>query len=51
MFKEDEMLLIRESLMQKVNEDFKKIRKHSEESMKILLIVKKIDLFMGIKIN
>lgn len=51
MFKEDEMLLIREYLMQTVNEDFKRNRKYSEESMKILLIVKKIDLFMGIKIN
>ena len=51
MFKDDEMILIRECLMQQVNEDFKKYRKHSENSMKILLVVKKIDLFMGIKVQ
>lgn len=51
MFKDDEMILIRECLMQQVNEDFKKYRKHSENSMKILLVVKKIDLFMGIKVK
>ncbi len=41
----------REYLIQKVDEDFKKISTQSEESMKILLTVKKIDLFMGVKIN
>mgnify|MGYP003575671750 CR=1 FL=1 len=51
MFKEDELILIRECLMQQVTEDFKKNRKHSENSMKILLVVKKIDLFMGIKVS
>ena len=51
MFKDDEMILIRECLMKQVNEDFKKYRKHSENSMKILLIVKKIDLFMGVKVQ
>lgn len=51
MFKEDELFLIRECLMRQVNEDFKKNRKHSENSMKILLVIKKIDLFMGIKVS
>lgn len=51
MFKEDEMMLIRECLMKQVDDDFKKNRKHSENSMKILLVVKKIDLFIGIKIS
>ena len=51
MFKEEELFLIRECLMRQVNEDFKKNRKHSENSMKILLVVKKIDLFMGIKVS
>lgn len=51
MFKEEELFLIRECLIQQVNEDLKKNRKHVEKSLKILLVVKKIDLFMGIKVS
>ena len=51
MFREDELFLIRECLLQQVNEDFKRNRKHNENSMKILLVVKKIDLFIGIKVS
>jgi len=51
MFREDELFLIRECLLQQVNEDFKRNRKHNENSMKILLVIKKIDLFTGIKVS
>lgn len=51
MFRGDELFLIRECLLQQVNEDFKRNRKHNENSMKILLVIKKIDLFTGIKVS
>jgi hypothetical protein len=42
MFKDEELNLIRECLTQQVNEDFKRNSKHSENSIKILLVVKKL---------
>lgn len=50
MFTEADLILIREGLLLKLNEDFKKFRGHSEENLKILKIVGKINLYMAVQV-
>jgi len=48
MFKYEEMILIRQCLLEKVDENLKKFRKHNEESLQMIVVVKKINLLLGI---
>jgi len=50
MFTETDLMLIREGLLQKLNEDFKRFCSHSEENLKILKIVGKINLYMQVQV-
>ncbi|SFO39642.1 hypothetical protein SAMN05421741_15010 [Paenimyroides ummariense] len=49
MFTKDEMLKIRDCLVNEVNENFKKFRRHTTEDMSSLQIIKKIDLLRNVK--
>lgn len=49
MFTESELVLIKESLLNKVNENFKKFRKYNETDLNSLKIIDKINLFIGAK--
>ena len=49
MFTEPDLILIKECLLQRVNENLKKFRKYSEADLNSLKIVEKINLFVGVK--
>lgn len=49
MFTESELILIKESLLQRVNENLKKFREYSETDLKSLQIIEKINLFISVK--
>ena len=48
MFKYEEMMLIRQCLLEKVDQNLKKLRKHNQESLQMVAIVKKINLLLDI---
>lgn len=48
MFKDEEMMLIRHCLLEKVDENLKKFRKHNAESLQMIVVVKKINLLLGV---
>lgn len=47
MFTEAELIVIREYLLQKVNDNIKKFHGKTEKDVKSLKIVSKINLFLG----
>ena len=49
MFTESELILIRESLLQRVSENLKKFGKYSETDLNSLQIIEKINLFVSVK--
>ena len=49
MFTESELILVKECLLQRVNENLKKFREYSETDLHSLKIVDKINLFIGVK--
>lgn len=49
MFTEAELITIKKCLLQRVNENFKKVRKYSETDLNSLKIVEKINLFVSVK--
>lgn len=48
MFKYEEMMLIRQCLLEKVDQNLKKLRKHNQESLQMVAIIKKINLLLDI---
>lgn len=49
MFTEADLILIKECLLQRVNENLKKFRQYGETDLNSLKIIEKINLFMGTK--
>lgn len=49
MFTEAELIVIRDYLLQKVNDNVKNFRRKTDEDLKSLKIVAKINLFLGIQ--
>lgn len=49
MFTEAELIVIRDYLLQKVNDNLKNFRRKTDEDLKSLKIVAKINLFLGIQ--
>jgi len=49
MFTEADLILIKECLLKRVNENLKKFRKYSEADLNSLKIVEKINLFVSVK--
>jgi len=49
MFTEAELIVIRDYLLQKVNDNVKNFRRKTDEDLKSLKTVAKINLFLGIQ--